>query len=796
MSDDIKLQVGLDLDALKISAERGAGLLGQAFQNAMSSIMNGQTLGSGLPPQQAAPGTGHADQMLSALEGIQQILQAGFSALVQAGGGGGGGGGSSGGAGNGRMPSPNIPTPPGATPPPYKTPDHEVAVRNAAGIANMFPQQAWANAYQGGFHGTDNAQFAAQATSSIPIIGQFMNMVAGTLSDRDQFLMQSLNMFRSGGKQPWANFRNMSTSDSGHQLMYNTGLDINEIGGLMRQQSSYGRSGGALQGLAGLEGRLGMGSQGVGWMQALMHGGERDVTGAAKNSDIELRVFGEVIAGAIASNLDRGRWGEAFTALTKAAQRISSGNIDREALQATESFVNQLGGRFLGDTSAHSSLVGTLQGMQGGQGGGLANILALQAGGLGQDGYFSAQARVDLGAAEGGVSLTMLLERYKSLPFVRRYLQTGTESDLNRAYILLSRMMPQFKATDIKEALRSMRIAMPHGLANEDIYSGMQQVANTNLPLNEFQLRQSQIKKGSEWSEAAIGTTNVGALNGVDNASDNERLKNTFRNTQGEVVDPSSRTTIGGVRDGAIDDPDHGYENYGDSVNYVPDPSSKNRPGWVDGYRPPKPGEAHHHMARDIAMPPGSRVYSPVNGTWLTDGNGSWASRSHTDGHVGELLSDNGVLFRFVHIASFNSALKRNTKVKVGTFIGTTADLGKGKTSHLHLEAYKGGRVNMKNVVDPRSQYGAGEDAIMRQGPPQPTPRSTTQPSEGPVMTPSVGAGQGAGAPPPNATSMNEGGVHRVEHTISIQVHDTRVAVRRATKNASAPGQLFNKRSV
>jgi len=814
MADDIQLQVGIDLDALKQSAERGATVLGQAFQGAMSSALSGHTLGSGMAPSQLPPGQAPAQQMLTALSHIQQTLQQGFVALIAAvaNGGGGGVGGPSGAPGSGSPPrgpngqfvSPNAP---------QRQETWGQSMMAGLRFADQFPMSSFANMIQTDFHRTGVYQFLNQALGSIPVVGKLFGLGAEYAQASDEYMKQSLDVFRSGGRDARRNFRGVAEQEAGHKFLQQVGITLPEYANMQISASSYGSY--AADPLAAIQGRYGLADKGADLMRTLVQGGGTvDKNGVNdikfKAGETEWRTFADVLAVAIGTNLDRGRWGEAFTALSAAARRITSGNIDKEGLLATETFVGNMGARFQGDSAAHMSMVATLQGLQGGQGGGLAQIMALQAGGLsGGGGYFDAQARVDLGAAAGGVGLEDVLKRYTNLGFVRAYMVSGTEADLNRAYILLSRMLPGYKPTDIKEMLRALRVQggvsgpteALRSMMGRNIGSPMALQGDKEasfLPKQEGEVIGSAVSGSYKGADATdridvdenYGASRGGGIGGIENREEG-RAQGGFR------TQPPVETVID-IGDINVPIPrNYGDEGYGQKRDAWPTgPGEQSPPGYLPGWRPSRPTDPNgaRHMARDIVVgsgQAGEKVYAPVDGTWLTQTPVLAIAGSPDEGYVGEMLGDNKVTYRFVHI-NFDATLKKGLRVTQGQCIGTVAKNNKNSKPHLHLEARK--NVDGKPaVVDPMSTMNGGERDIMT-GIKRPAAPGQASPPSGETHDDAVqGQGGRTSSTPSAPISRNDRGDRMDVH---IFVHDTRVSVARRIVPGGAPGQNFNKKGV
>lgn len=804
MTDDIKLQVGLDLDALKQSATQGASILGQAFQGAMSSLL-GHTLGSGLAPSQLPPGQAPMNQMLAALHGIHATLQAGFSALVAAGGG--GVGGASGPPGSGlpaRGPNGQFVAAGGGSQKATFGQDMMAGLRGA----DQFPLSSFANMIQTDFHRTGVFQFLNQALGSVPVVGKLFGLGAEYSQASDDYQKQSLDVFRSGGRDARRNFRGVAESVSGYRFLQQNGITLPEYANMQSSAASYGSYG--ADPLAAIQGRYGLADKGADLMRSLVHGG--GTTDEKGNNDIkfkagetEWRTFADVLAVAIGTNLDRGRWGEAFTAMSAAARRISTGNIDKEGLLATETFVGNLGARFQGDSSAHTSMVAALQGLQGGQGGGLAQIMALQAGGLGGGGgYFDAQARVDLGAAAGGIGLEDVLKRYTNLGFVQAYMQSGSEADLNRAYILLSRMLPGYKPTDIKEVLRGLRAqggvrgptdalrsAMGRNIGSPTALGGNK--AADFLPKQEGETIGSAVSgsyKGADATESLNldehrAALRGGGIGGIENR-DEAGAQGAFRTAPPVVISPS----IQGSSEA------YGNEGYGQKRDAWPTgPGESSPPGYAPGWRASRPSDPNgaRHMARDIVVgsgQAGEKVYAPVDGTWLTQTPALAIAGSPDEGYVGEMVGDNNVQYKFVHLV-FDATLKKGMRVTQGQFLGTVAKNNKNSKPHLHLGARRTGANGKTEVVDPMTTMGASERDIM-------TGKMQAPSHEAPTENVPSGASGGRPYMQPWLDKILPGGGSPVSQNdrmdVHVYVHDTRISVARRIVNGGAPGQNFGRK--
>lgn len=87
------------------------------------------------------------------------------------------------------------------------------------------------------------------------------------------------------------------------------------------------------------------------------------------------------------------------------------------------------------------------------------------------------------------------------------------------------------------------------------------------------------------------------------------------------------------------------------------------------------------HPGVDYAMPPGTNIYTPVGGTVIVAGSGSYGD---DHGGIGEIRirMDNGHELIFGHMGG--GAVQVGQRVPAGTFVGTSGTAGSGP--HLHLE--------------------------------------------------------------------------------------------------------------
>lgn len=784
--DDMKVGVLADLADIEQQGQRA----GEAFKKGFGSGfgpggISGALLGNGMAPTQGVQ-QGPGDGIAGILEKILQSLDIGFGRLLEAAGGGLGGGASSGGGGTffkggydyGDDKKQAQPTP---------SPSEDSRGRGMdwggiLGAASRFPQQSYANAYSGGFYQTDVASFAAQATSSIPLVGQFLGVVSNTMQQRDEALRNSLGIFRGGGTESWRSFHDLMTNRTGGiDTAKHFGIDRSEAANLqmLTARAGMSRVDASQSGAFGLQGIYGLGAQGINTQGSFMKGGG---DGPA---------FAQVLALAIGTQLDRGRWGEAFDAISKAAGRITTGNVDTQGTMGMMNFIGNMGARFQGDSQASGQMVGMLQGMQGGSGGAYGNLAALQAAGLGQSGvsFTDAWMRVQRGAAAGGVGLRDVLKQYERLPAVQTYLSSGSERDLNTAVFVLSRLLPAYKPTDIEALLRSMQTS---GYKSGEVFKIKDGVTRTigkvltsgKLPGKEGELIASQVEKSMEWSEAAIGGSSKSQFQdwetpaGLPENMNDLEMSGAMR-TQPPVTTSDTATGAGGeyITPGSLSPSKT-------SADFMSKHVTKG-----GRYGASRPDTAFHPGVDVMPTRPGDPIYSLCNGTIESVISNPQDAHQGAPGFgliVREDDKEGGRLFRYFHIdpASVDKKLMRTgARIRRGQKIGNFFKAGskafrKGMPIHSHVTVQRGdatgggvgtmapeGQVNLEELLNPAA---AGADA------------------------PGTSSGGGGASPSAGPTSMNGPSAPSVD--VNVYVYDGRISVQKAAssmKRAGDPNRMY-----
>lgn len=369
--------------------------------------------------------------------------------------------------------------------------------------------------YSGGFYNTDILRFLNDTPlGRMPVIGQAIGLATDQFEKKDAFLGESLGAYRHGGfgerdlfrdfvqngerRGGLLNYDYASGNDKRRGLMGRTGLTRSDVAGLAGMMSSYGgteTAGGSsnytgMVSMMQLQGFLGLGQQGAGLMTALRQGGS-DMT--------ENEAFTQTLASAIGSQLDRGRWGEAFTAMSRTAATLGAMGASAKDAIDIQKFAGLAGARFAGDTQSNASLTSMLESMKTGAGGGVANVLALQAAGLGSGATYSeALYKVQTGQ----VDLKTLIDRYRNFGAVKQYLNDPNERNLQQASVFLWHILGrQYRMGDIAGMLTSManprsRLDFTEAASTQldDRYSG--------LPERERELMRSRVEKSLEGTGA------------------------------------------------------------------------------------------------------------------------------------------------------------------------------------------------------------------------------------------------------------------------------------------------------
>jgi len=436
MADDVKIQLGIDVDALKRSATEATSVLQKAFE---AQNLGSNLLGSGAPATQLPAQAGSKDTLrgvIDALERLDRTMTAGFTSLgglgatgistatggtVGAGRGGGGGGGAGGAAaaasGIGGF---------GIA---------QVLERAGDLAAALMPSTM--NAFMSHGYGTDMAQLAATAVHQIPVAGKLLGAMIdpfiSELKGNDQFKNTQYELYRDVGKGSMDAFTDMWTpqkdsDDSGtfEQFTKKYGFTRAETAGMIRSGAKQGLSyggGGGMDAIFNMQGALGLGEEGT---QAA--GAFRKAGGGEGR---EMDIFASAIGVAVQTGLERGRWGEMLNMWQKAAQSSIDTDVSLKGVTDQAAGIGSLGERFKGYTAAAGSMASALQGTTSNTGDALSlrNAMRLEGGD-----YKKAVARMARSAQTPDPELDdAAINDVMQLDSVQKYMASSSEDGLDAA---------------------------------------------------------------------------------------------------------------------------------------------------------------------------------------------------------------------------------------------------------------------------------------------------------------------------------------------------------------------------
>lgn len=658
--------------------------------------------------------------------------------------------------------------------------------------------QSWLSTSQGGWQGGDVARSAANTIDSIPVLGRIMggyssalNAIGDAGDTQAQWRTARYQAFQAGGEGARANFTNLWDYGDGRERMVRAGIDRDMSLQMERDaQRAYGADVGNQY---DVQGRFGLGQEQTQLMGALRRGGNAI-------TDSGDQAFAETIGVAFATSLERGRWGEAFTALTRAAQGVLYGNVDLQRLVAQQTFVGQLGRQYQGDTPQAQKMTEMMNRWGGGQANSFVNTMALQEamGATGGD-YWAAKAMVEGGlGSDRGMSHDMLMNMIRRMQPTRAYL-SGQMSKKHAAGVLAQITgEPINRLMDLLDGLKSeagTRKGPDNAAILQDLRGG-QMPSVDMMPTRGSIGRQHAYNKGFD-QQGVVKTLEDGAAHpqGVPNMTNVDPSQWAHVGTDIQQGMSSRQSGVSArdyaafrqspeARDPFVSDMAEAEmqfaRNRGHGMGQVRDHDAR-------GTKLPV-GKHLVHGARDIYMPAGSPVHTPVGGVWKK--NGSLRKQGATYGFYGELTGDDGLLYRFLHLED-RPTLSVGVQYPSGTLIGYTVRTKIGKSqSHLHLEAWEGGYKTGRRV-DPFGRLGAEGVNRLYTGHGSRADYDSAQ--AGPATTPG-----GSGAPPASSAaepSSAASGASAQRLRVDLHVHDARVTVTQRAgqaRNTGAAGQNYS----
>lgn len=757
MADDIKLQLGIDMEGLQRAASQATNVLAQSFEKGVSSNL----LGNGLLPTQisnpiGSGGTGPAAQLraiagvITAVQQVNNTLIAGFTALSGGAylGGGQGGAGGIGGAGGGAVGG-------GSQPAPQPAPGRRRSafVKDVVQGLTTGVNAVGAFVNSGGSsQGTTNLIGAAGSMllpEVAPLINAITSVVNSGFDKRDLFREAALRRFQVGGGtgididegkfngQDFADvrkgmgfsigqFTDLYTSASKRGVFDRESAPQSVMFDLMRGENAFGNSN-SMMSMLGAAGRTG-----------------------SKTSSEE--VIGAAFSAAMEEGLTKGRIGEIYDKLADAIDKNTVASTDVSATANRFLFISQLGPQFRGDTIASRDMDQTIKGLAAGSTG-FTQMTSLLTAGMGAGkSYAQARLALDTGVdTVGGVSSDALVQSNYA-PFVDAYAnadESGKASILLQLSVLLGGSLTKHKL--IMDKLSSGNIKKVDAAAG---YKRFGEISNSTPSAITTQRVTPAV--GQDVWRFGIGDTSS-AFERPD-ASSSSSLTSQSSSSAFPSLQSSTQSSQASSA----------QQSYGSFV--------------TQKFGNPIPGRAPHPGV-DLALPPGTSVTCPVDGV-IED-----IRRGGTGLEVGDAIhirASDGVLWKIYHIDpnTFSSGLRVGQRITKGTPLGRTYSIqfwqgpnGQRVRTHLHVGQTGAGGVGLDPMrpggIAPGALTGGDVDAAAGV-----TSRSS------PAGASSSGAGPGS-----------PGNVH-VTTDVNVYVHQdpsgrTVVRARAAAPSAtSSPGQL------
>lgn len=750
MADDIKLQLGIDMEGLQRAASQATNVLAQSFEKGVSSNL----LGNGLLPTQIANpsggGTGPAAQLraitgvITAVQQVNNTLIAGFTALSggaylgggQGGVGGVGGAGGIGGAvGTGTQPAPQKRR---------STFLREVVQDLATGVNAV---GAFANS--GGSSQGITSLIGAAGSMIMPEVAPLINAVTSVINSgfdkRDLFREAALRRFQVGGGvgigidegkylgQDFADvrkgmgfsigqFTDLYTSASKRGVFDREPSPQSVMFDLMRGENAFGNSN-SMMNMLGAAGRTG-----------------------SKTSSEE--VIGAAFSAAMESGLTKGRIGEIYDKLADAIDKNTVASTDVSATANRFLFISQLGPQFRGDTIASRDMDQTIKGLAAGSTGFTQMTSLLTAGMSTGKSYAQARLALDTGVdTVGGVSSDALVQSNYA-PFVDAYTNAD---ESGKASILLQ-----------------LGVLLGGSLAKHKLI--MDKLSSGNIKKVDAAAGYKRFGEISKSTPSAITTQRVTPAVGQDVwrfgiGDTSSAFERPDASSSSSLSSPSSSSAFPSLQSSTqSSQASSAQQSYGSFV--------------TQKFGNPIPGRAPHPGV-DLALPPGTSVTCPVDGV-IED-----IRRGGTGLEVGDAIhirASDGVLWKIYHIDpnTFSSGLRVGQRITKGTPLGRTYSVqfwqgpnGKRVRTHLHV-----------------GQTGAGGAGLDPMRPGGIAPGALTGGDVGAMPSPPAGAS--AGSAVSRATGAAPGSSGNVHVTTDVNVYVHQDPSGRPVVRATATPQVLN----
>lgn len=243
-------------------------------------------------------------------------------------------------------------------------------------------------AQQAGFQGFQDSgvmNIIGSVLGKMPVLGGALQGAAGIFSgdmfrgeQRAILRLRMEQMLGTGGRGMFEgddpSKGGLIIPRSGQSLHERMGLGAEDRARLLVGLGRAGTLGDQQYGaVAGLEGFKLLGGEGMGLLGASRRAGVTD-------SKQQLDILGDAIGIAMASKLDEGRWGELLTVLARSASSVTTGFLNQKNLIDQESFIQNLGPAFQGQTGSSNAARAALDSLRTGQAGPASNAFGIMAG--------------------------------------------------------------------------------------------------------------------------------------------------------------------------------------------------------------------------------------------------------------------------------------------------------------------------------------------------------------------------------------------------------------------------------
>lgn len=451
MGEDVKIQLGIDIEALKRSATEATNILSKAFEQQQAQQGIGASLlGSGVAATQMPQSKDTIRGVIDVLDRIEKTLITGFTSLAGSGvatalstwqmsqnGGGSGGGG--GGGGPLALPPPKVPKVPKGWGESMSEVDAAVAPYNetAKAVAEPLRNAINSGGYRGDMYKLGGAALNSPAGNLLGPLKYgariFFDYMNSEQLKKENFRDQQYEMWKSGGNGLMKDFTESWTTDQfggsateGMEKRY--GIGLQESFNLRRQAA---RTGADANAVLQMQGTLGAGAETSALSGALKRSGNKgDIDDMAK-----------IIGAAISSGLDQSKFPDAMDAVQRAAESSTATNLDLQREVSIMSFIGAGGQSYAPGTAKYNAMRGSIESVVSDQASPLAMMSAYkQSGGKWAD----MQMMMAKGTGVGGVDPKKTIDDLWNQDFVQNWAKSispdnpeGSESLLNWAAYML-----------------------------------------------------------------------------------------------------------------------------------------------------------------------------------------------------------------------------------------------------------------------------------------------------------------------------------------------------------------------